>query len=313
MSDKPLFIQYCAKDFLTGTTNLSVWEELAYRRVIDMIYETNDRLDDNDKKLGWSTKCGSRWPKIKAVLIEKGKIEIVDGRITNARCRKELEKVEKKIHQKAEAGKASAEARKSLKNNNTMSTAVATDVPVPLQRTMELSELDSKEEKKEPPLPPEGGDEPELFFQHPPQSPEAGLEQRKPRKARKAQAVRFTDQQLKPYLEQFQSAYPVSDVAECFDTANRTFARLVNGHGVDPQALVAAAGRYYQAQAGRGKVGTSFIKRPNNWLTSGDWKAWDGVSKFPDQNRPSSDRAYSEVEETIEQWRARTAAVRAWI
>ena len=141
MTDKPLFVQYCAKDFLTGTTNLSIWEEVAYRRVIDMIYETNDRLADDDKKLGWSTKTGSRWPKIKSTLIDLGKIEIIDGRISNARCRKELEKVERKIHQKVVAGKASAESRKSLKNNETGSTGVEVPVATEDQRTNELSEL----------------------------------------------------------------------------------------------------------------------------------------------------------------------------
>lgn len=306
MSDKPLFIQYCAKDFLTGTTNLSVWEELAYRRVIDMIYETNDRLDDNDKKLGWSTKCGSRWPKIKAVLVEKGKIEIIDGRITNARCRKELEKVEKKIHQKAEAGKASAEARKSLKNNETTSTDVATDVPVPLQRTMELSELPSKEEKKESPLPPDGGVSELGLFQHP--EPVAD----EPKKARKAAAVRFTPSQLKPILDQFEAAYPAGDGVRVFDTANKTITRLVNNQGVDPQALVAAAVRYGQAMAAKGRVGTQFIMKPNNWLMSGEWKQYDGVHQFPNQ-KSSFDPVLSMNEETMEQWKARTSAMRAFL
>ena len=128
-----LFVEYCAKDFLDGTNNLDVWEELAYRRLVDLIYSTNDSVKDDNKKLAWATKTGSRWPKIKEALIEAGKIEVADGRITNARCRKELEKTAKKIEQKRIAGKASAEARKEtdkpLKNNETTSTAVGTDVP----------------------------------------------------------------------------------------------------------------------------------------------------------------------------------------
>jgi len=85
-----LFVEYCAKDALDGTLNLDPFEELAYRRVIDMIYATNDQLIDDDKKLSWSTKTGSRWPKIKNSLIAAGKIEIIDGRISNRRCRDEL-------------------------------------------------------------------------------------------------------------------------------------------------------------------------------------------------------------------------------
>jgi uncharacterized protein YdaU (DUF1376 family) len=124
-----LFVEYCAKDFLDGTLSLDVWEELAYRRLVDMIYATNDKVKDDDKKLAWATKTGSRWPKIKVALIDAGKIEVVDGRITNARCQKELEKSAKKIAQKRVAGHASAEARKSPENKETTPTAADTAVP----------------------------------------------------------------------------------------------------------------------------------------------------------------------------------------
>lgn len=128
-----LFVEYCAKDFLDGTQNLDVWEELVYRRLVDLIYSTNDRLMDDNKKLAWMTKAGPRWPKIKAVLIEAGKIEVFEGRITNARCQKELEKSAKKIEQKRIAGKASADARsdarKCPENKETTPTAVGTAVP----------------------------------------------------------------------------------------------------------------------------------------------------------------------------------------
>jgi uncharacterized protein YdaU (DUF1376 family) len=128
-----LFVEYCAKDFLDGTQNLDVWEELVYRRLVDLIYAHNDKLIDDGKKLAWMTKAGSRWPKIKAVLIEAGKIEVVEGRITNARCQKELEKSARKIEQKRMAGKASADARsetrKCPENNETTPTAVGTAVP----------------------------------------------------------------------------------------------------------------------------------------------------------------------------------------
>lgn len=121
-----LFVEYCAKDFLDGTQTLDAWEELAYRRIVDMIYDTNDKLADDDRKLAWMTKTGSRWKRIKPALIEAGKIEVVDGRITNPRCRSELEKTARKIAQKSAAGIASAEARKSLKENETTTTAVPT-------------------------------------------------------------------------------------------------------------------------------------------------------------------------------------------
>lgn len=130
-----LFVEYCAKDFLDATLHMDAWEELAYRRVVDMIYATNDSLADDDKKLAWSTKAGSRWAKIKASLVAAGRLEVVGGRITNARCRAELEKTARKIAQKSAAGTASAQVRNSLKNNETTPTAVATAQPAEPQLT----------------------------------------------------------------------------------------------------------------------------------------------------------------------------------
>lgn len=143
-----LFVDYCAKDFLDATLHLDPWEELAYRRVVDMIYATNDALADDDKKLAWATKAGSRWPKIKASLVAAGKLELIDGRITNARCRRELEKTARKISQRSAAGTASAGARNALKSNHSLATDVATEQATKSQLTTNLpftSEADASE------------------------------------------------------------------------------------------------------------------------------------------------------------------------
>jgi len=124
---KVLFVDYCAKDFLNGTQTLGPWEELAYRRICDMIYVTEDKLPDDDKNLRWQTKVGNRWPRVKKVLIAAGKISVTeDGRITNDRCQETLENSLRKIAQKSGAGTASADARKQLK----MQEIEATDVGV---------------------------------------------------------------------------------------------------------------------------------------------------------------------------------------
>jgi hypothetical protein len=79
---KPVWIKWCPKDALDGMNTLGPWEELAYRRILDLIYSTGDNLPDDDRKLGWMTKTGSRWPAIKNALIDAGKIKIVDRSIT---------------------------------------------------------------------------------------------------------------------------------------------------------------------------------------------------------------------------------------
>jgi len=113
-----LFVDYCAKDFLDGTHQLDPWVELAYRRICDMIYTTNDRLANDDRMLAWATKTGRRWRAIKQALTggDRPKLLIVDGRLTNRRCQDELHKAAERIAQKREAGAASAAAGKSRTN-----------------------------------------------------------------------------------------------------------------------------------------------------------------------------------------------------
>lgn len=125
-----LFVEYCAKDFIDGVQQLDPFTELAYRRICDLIYVTNGKLIDDDKVLFYSTKMGPKWKGIKHDLIHiHKKIYVENGYIQNATCTEKLEKSRKNIRQKAEAGNASAEKRKSLKNNKTGSTGVPTADP----------------------------------------------------------------------------------------------------------------------------------------------------------------------------------------
>ncbi len=108
----PVKIDYSASDFLGGTILLDAWEELAFRRICDLVYVTRDNLAD-DNKMGQLTKTGRRWSKIRLRLIELEKIEVVDGRISQPRCRRELEAANLRIERASNAGLASAEKRKS--------------------------------------------------------------------------------------------------------------------------------------------------------------------------------------------------------
>lgn len=122
---RPIFIEWCAKDALDGMMTLSPMEELAYRRVLDLIYATDDNLPDDDKKLGWMTKVGYRqWQSIKKTLTNDGKIELTeDGRISNKKCREKLQKAHHIIEQKVSAGKARQKNSNSLIPHKTGSAA----------------------------------------------------------------------------------------------------------------------------------------------------------------------------------------------
>jgi len=84
MSKKPIWIKWWPKDALDATMTLAPVEELAYRRILDLIYSTGDNLPDDDKRLAWMTKTGSKWPKVKQSLLAQGKIALVNGHITPA-------------------------------------------------------------------------------------------------------------------------------------------------------------------------------------------------------------------------------------
>ena len=152
---KPIYIDWLAKDALDGMNQLQPLEELAYRRIIDMIYATDDDLLDDDESLKWATKTGAKWPKIKQRLLDMNKIEVVSGRISNEHCREKLAAAHARIAASSKAGKASAAKRKSKKSKKTYSTPVIT--PVGTDRATHLQpitnhqspSLESKEDSKE--------------------------------------------------------------------------------------------------------------------------------------------------------------------
>ena len=140
-----------------------------------------------------------------------------------------------------------------------------------------------KEGKKESPQPPEGGGEPDLFSPSETKggdpSPEAE-QTKKPRRTK--EPARFKPKEVAAIVADFAAAYPKGDVPFVFEgPVTNSIDRIVNRDGVDPLALIAATRRYADKMLARGNVGTEYVKKPNNWLRNGDWKAFDGVHFLP--------------------------------
>ena len=85
------FVYYCADDMLNGTMTLSIEEELAYRRIVDLIYSTGNQLEDNNR-MAWMTKLGDKWEQTRNKLVDKNKILIDKGYIRVERCTGEINK-----------------------------------------------------------------------------------------------------------------------------------------------------------------------------------------------------------------------------
>jgi hypothetical protein len=124
--DKPIWVRWRAKDALDGMAMLSPLEEVAYRRILDMIFVSDDRLEDNDRSMAWATKAGRQWKAIKKRLLDLGKISVEDGFIRNTQATEACTESRSFIAQKVIAGQASAEARKALKDNESRATDVDT-------------------------------------------------------------------------------------------------------------------------------------------------------------------------------------------
>ena len=99
------FVYYCADDMLNGTMTLSIEEELAYRRIVDLIYSTSDQLENNGR-IAWMTKLEDKWDKVRDKLVSKNKIQIVDGFIKVERCTEEINKAKDNYAKKQKAARA---------------------------------------------------------------------------------------------------------------------------------------------------------------------------------------------------------------
>lgn len=119
--NKPLHIQWCAKDALDGMLLLSEDEELAYRRLLDLIYATDDNLPNDDRELARLTRMGRKWKKVKASLLQKKEALYLDAErqvITHDKCQDKLEIARRSIQQKKDAVKAREKKREERKNND---------------------------------------------------------------------------------------------------------------------------------------------------------------------------------------------------
>lgn len=145
---KVLFIEWCADDVLGGTANMEPLVELAYRRIIDLIYSTEDNLLDNDA-LQYATKTGAKWKQIREQLINVyQKIYIEDGYIRNGKCAEKLAKSRVNIEQKRTAQAAMIKKRNSLKEQETPLAAASAAATAPDVANQEPNNQVVKEKKK---------------------------------------------------------------------------------------------------------------------------------------------------------------------
>jgi uncharacterized protein YdaU (DUF1376 family) len=116
-------VDFYFDDWLTGTMELSAEERGAYITVCALIWKTGNRLKDNETILArWCAMSVRRWRAMRQVLIEAGKLEVVDGFIRQQRAEAELETArerrEKARENGAKGGRKKAENSANPRKDN---------------------------------------------------------------------------------------------------------------------------------------------------------------------------------------------------
>jgi uncharacterized protein YdaU (DUF1376 family) len=256
-----LFTSYCAKDVLHDCLLLDARERLAYLSIYNLILASGNRLPDDDKSLARLTMAGRRFPRIKEKLIAEGLIVLRDGFVTNPRCDEAIARSEHNLAQKIDAGLASAKKRKPLKDNNTGSTDVITDVPTNLKPLNKEEEAGSEEQpasvtetssptKKTPP--PKGSSPSEADRV----TPAAALS-----------AAR--DARLDAEFREWYATYPVHKAPQQARRAYLRARKEAPGDTLLAGARQAAADR--QKRLDKGTSPEMASKHPATWLNGGCW------------------------------------------
>lgn len=123
MTDRPWYKRY-PSDALNGMVGLTLEQKGAYNVVLDLIYDRDGPIPDEERWLAGHCGCSVRkWKSIRDTLLALGKIELIDGLIDQKRARKERENARKTREKLAENGskggrKRAENADEALKTND---------------------------------------------------------------------------------------------------------------------------------------------------------------------------------------------------
>ncbi len=103
---------------LTGMMELSLEERGAYGTVLDLIYDREGNLPDDDRFLAGWCKCDVRvWRRIKRRLLALGKIYVDGGKIRNDRADRGVDEALHRVACAVDAGRSSGRKRSSVSSD----------------------------------------------------------------------------------------------------------------------------------------------------------------------------------------------------
>jgi len=114
------YYQFNIGDYASHTRHLSIIEDIAYRRLLDLYYLHERPLGDCSINVARLIGMSEYSQEVETVLIEF--FEHVDGGFINSRADKEIAHYHSKVEQASKAGKASAERRLSIRSTDVQPT-----------------------------------------------------------------------------------------------------------------------------------------------------------------------------------------------
>ncbi len=115
-------IDFSPDEFLVGVADLKHDEIGPYWVACSLMYSQGGAIADDDAWIARACGCHVRtWRTIKARLIAVGKLVLRDGKLSNERCLKEIERAEGRLKKSREAADKSVEARRERAVNATAS------------------------------------------------------------------------------------------------------------------------------------------------------------------------------------------------
>lgn len=145
------FYKHDIPDWMDGTEGLDAEPYRAYHVICQLIYLSEGPIALNEHGIAGRCKQSIRtFRAAMKVLIESGKLTVSDGKISNSRAKKELEKVSENRLNASKGGHKSAEVRSS----HHKSLEINEPPQAPLQNNLSLIEErrgeETKKEKQEP-------------------------------------------------------------------------------------------------------------------------------------------------------------------
>jgi uncharacterized protein YdaU (DUF1376 family) len=142
-------------DALNGYMGLTLEQRGAYTTILDLLYDSGWEVGIPDRErwiAGHLNVSVRRWRGLRDELIAAGKIDIIDGQISNFRYRKERENAaslsRKRSESGASGGEKSGETRRKAAENRQSGEANASDLPLYARASEAELDTDTEEKKR---------------------------------------------------------------------------------------------------------------------------------------------------------------------